>query len=731
MSGNILFLTDADRLRKTGWMWLLLFCFVSRTAAQEICITDSSRSSFISASLEQLVDSSNRLSPEQVARSSGFIPLKGRIPVLTGTVNNAWYRFTVRNQSHSALFLNIGYPNLSRLRLFELNAAGPVSIGSQGNDSLNRFALDATPNLVFNLNLPADSSRTYLLQVFSEHPIILPAEIHTYDSLHGSINIQTIVTGLYLGVLGIMFLYNLFVFFSTRDRSYLYYIVYIFFLALAQITAAGYGFRYLWPQSPGFNYYAVVFTSDFSALSGLLFSIHFLRTGFYTPRLNRWLQILCGIYVVGLVAAVFRQLGISYAILNYNGLVSVLSVLTASVLIARKGFKPAYFYIIAWLLLLISFAILIFRNLSIVPYNNFTTYVIYLGSAIEVALLSIALADKINALRKEKEDSQAEALRVSQENEKLVRDQNIILERRVAERTEELQASNENLSDALQNLKDAQTQLVEAEKMASLGQLTAGIAHEINNPINFVKSNIKPLQLDIQDLLEVITAYESLHTASADAVPAKLTEIDKLKKQIDLGFVKDEIESLVKGIREGAERTAEIVMGLRTFSRLDESEVKTVNVHEGIDSTLVLLKNALPDYIKIHKEYTAHGEIECYPGKLNQVFMNILSNGIQAVKQKEVKEAEESIIIRTRDTADGIEISIRDSGIGMTDEVRQKIFDPFFTTKDVGEGTGLGLSIVYKIIEKHQGRIQVISEKGKGAEFVISLFKTLPETAVN
>lgn len=718
-------------LKRSCLSGLLLLVLFSGSQAQVIRITDQQSSSFVSASLEQLVDPTNQLTAAQVNQSTGFVQLKGSIPVFSGAVKNAWFRFTVQNSSVSpTLLLNIAYPNLSQVSLYAADSNQTRMLGRQGTEIHATAVIAGSPNLVYDLQLAPGATHRYLLHVYSEHPIIVPAEVHTYDALHNSINIQTIVTGLYLGVLAVMFLYNLFLFYGTRDNSYLYYIIYIFCLALAQVTVAGYGYRYLWPEQAWLNRYAVVFTSTFSALSGLIFSIHFLRTKFYTPKLHRWLLLLASVYVAGLICSLLSLPGISYAILNYNGLVSVVSVLATSVIIARKGFKAAYFYLFAWLLLLVSFCILIFRNLSLLPYNNFTTYTIYLGSALEVALLSIALADKINALRKEKEQSQAEALKASLENEKLVRDQNIVLERKVAERTEELQATNENLSDTLQNLKDTQSQLVEAEKMASLGQLTAGIAHEINNPINFVKSNIKPLQLDINDLVEVIDAYEQLHGASAEEIPVKLTEIEKLKKQIDLGYVRTEIDSLVKGIQEGAERTAEIVLGLRTFSRLDESEVKTVNVHEGIESTIVLLKNALPPNITIQKDFQAQGEIECFPGKLNQVFMNILSNGIQAIKEKEEQSETESITISTRDIEDRMEISIRDTGMGMTDEVRQKIFDPFFTTKDVGEGTGLGLSIVYKIIQKHGGKIEVHSTRGKGAEFVISLFRVLPETAL-
>ncbi len=724
-------------VKKTGKSFLIglffLFGFYSPVFAQVIHITDQAQSALISSDLEQLVDSGKVSAVAEIYQSSLFEKSKGRIPVFPNNVKSVWFRFSIQNDANSSsLLLNIAYPNLSKLSLYKLDSgAAPVLIGEEGNQVSSPQKVAGSPNFIFDLGLKQGSSQQYLLHVYSEHPIIVAGEIHTYDSIHKSINLQTIVTGLYLGVLGVMFLYNLFLFYGTKDKNYLYYIIYIFFLAIAQTTVAGYEFRYLWQNFPWVNKYAVVFTSSLSAASGLVFSMHFLRTSFYTRKLHIWLNILLGIYIVGMICGLFSQLSISYNILNFNGLVSVLSVLTTCVVIARKGFKPAYFYLIAWLLLLVSFVILILRNISVIPYNNFSTYIIYFGSAVEVALLSIALADKITALRKEKEKSQAEALKASLENEKLVRDQNVMLEKKVAERTEELQSSNTNLSAAMKDLQDTQIQLVESEKMASLGQLTAGIAHEINNPINFVKSNIKPLQLDINDLIEVIDAYDGLHTATDAEIPAKLAQIEKLKKQIDISFVKNEIESLVKGIKEGAERTAEIVLGLRNFSRLDESEVNIVNVHEGIDSTLVLLKNAMPPNIVIKRNFEAHGEIECFPGKLNQVFMNILSNGIQAIKEKEEQQAEESLTISTKDTEEGIEISIKDSGMGMTEEVKQKIFDPFFTTKDVGEGTGLGLSIVYKIIQKHGGKIEVVSSRGNGAEFIISLYKALPQSALS
>jgi hypothetical protein len=259
--------------------------------------------------------------------------------------------------------------------------------------------------------------------------------------------------------------------------------------------------------------------------------------------------------------------------------------------------------------------------------------------------------------------------------------------------------------------------LVNAEKMASLGQLTAGIAHEINNPINFVISNVAPLKRDISDLLELLNKYGEIRDEKG--VMDKLTEIQELKEQLDTDYVVKEIDLLLKGIDEGASRTSEIVRGLQNFSRLDEDGLKMANIHTGIDATLLLLNSALnAKNIQVVKDYGNFGDIECQPGKLNQVFMNILNNAIQAFDGQAINK---EIRIHTEKTDDHIIISFKDSAGGMPEDVRRRIFEPFFTTKGVGEGSGLGLSIVYGIVEKHKGKIKVESELGKGTEFIITL----------
>jgi signal transduction histidine kinase len=395
--------------------------------------------------------------------------------------------------------------------------------------------------------------------------------------------------------------------------------------------------------------------------------------------------------------------------------------LVVGIIIARKGSRTAKFFTIAWSIFLIGVFIHAFKDFGILPYNYFTNYMMPVGSAIETILLSFALADRIKILQKDKEESQADALRISKENEDIIKRQNIILDIKVTERTVELQKSNEELNITLKNLKDTQSKLVDAEKMASLGQLTAGIAHEINNPINFVSSSVKPLKRDIADIITILDKYDELSTDGN--AEAKIKEVNSLKKELDLDYLKEEIGTLLTGIEDGANRTAEIVKGLRNFSRMDEDDLKMANIHEGIDSSLVLLNSTLGGRIDIIKDYGDIPSIECYAGKLNQVFMNILTNATQAISSNKESQGKGTIHIKTYNKDQNVVIRIKDSGTGMPEEVRNKIFEPFFTTKDVGEGTGLGLSIVFSIIEAHKGYIEVESEQGKGTEFIITLPK--------
>ncbi|AFY82852.1 sensor histidine kinase [Oscillatoria acuminata] len=276
------------------------------------------------------------------------------------------------------------------------------------------------------------------------------------------------------------------------------------------------------------------------------------------------------------------------------------------------------------------------------------------------------------------------------------------------------------VEEQLQEIQQAQTQLIQTEKMSSLGQLVAGIAHEINNPINFITGNIEHSNHYIQDILEIVNLYQKEHTNPSP-------ELQELIEDVDLEFVIADLSKMLSSMSMGSERIRQIVLSLRNFSRLDESEKKRVNIHEGIDSTLLLCNHRLHPHVEVITRYEELEPIECYPAQLNQVFMHLISNAIDALESQPQKESQpgkppHQIIIQTHQLNDrSIQIKIADNGPGIDEAIRSKIFDPFYTTKPPGKGTGLGLSIVYRVVEKHGGQIEVGSEPGRGAEFIITL----------
>ncbi|MGD1847599.1 MAG: ATP-binding protein, partial [Salibacteraceae bacterium] len=343
------------------------------------------------------------------------------------------------------------------------------------------------------------------------------------------------------------------------------------------------------------------------------------------------------------------------------------------------------------------------------------------GSAL-VFLIVLKRTQEARQIRKELERMVQERTREVVAQKDKIEKTNARLEQisqEIAQQRDQVAEKNEELNATLDKLTKTQTKLVASEKMASLGQLTAGVAHEINNPINFVSGNVQPLKRDLNDLLEVLSNYDEV--IEEQGLTDRFERVKALKDELDYEFLVQEIGQLIEGIEVGARRTAEIVKGLKNFSRLDENEAKLADLNEGLQSTLLILQNEFKNRVEVVKDFGELPSILCFPGKLNQVFMNILSNAGQAI------DGPGKIYLKTWADREFVHISIRDTGKGMKDEVRNHIFEPFFTTKDVGSGTGLGLSISFGIIENHYGTIKVESEMGKGSTFIITLPLRPPE----
>lgn len=272
------------------------------------------------------------------------------------------------------------------------------------------------------------------------------------------------------------------------------------------------------------------------------------------------------------------------------------------------------------------------------------------------------------------------------------------------EMSRKISLGRQQLEQKLEELKNTQATLIHSAKMASLGQLVAGVAHELNNPIGFIYSNIAHLREYVVKLQKVWEAAEK-HPK----------DLEKIKEEVDYNYILEDLPKLIDSCEDGARRTRDIVLGLRNFSRLDEAQLKKVSIKEGLQNTLKLLASEIKNKITVHEDYGKMDSVRCYASQLNQVFMNIISNGAQAI------EKNGDIWIKTWQKNNFAYISIRDSGPGIPKEAMDKIFDPFFTTKPVGQGTGLGLSISYGIIQKHGGEITVKSDKGMGTEFIIKV----------
>ena len=279
----------------------------------------------------------------------------------------------------------------------------------------------------------------------------------------------------------------------------------------------------------------------------------------------------------------------------------------------------------------------------------------------------------------------------------------------------ELIKTNRDLKEVNSKLSDAQSKLIQSEKLASIGQLAAGVAHEINNPIGFIFSNFGTLEQYLEDLFQMLDAYEQAEASVSDG--AALARIRSLKADLDIDYLKEDIPNLMRESRDGIQRVRKIVQDLKDFSRVDaRQEWESVDLHAGIDSTLNIVNNEIKYKADVVKHYGALPEIQCLPSELNQVFMNLLVNAAHAITAERG-----TITISTGVEGANVWVEVADTGAGIAQENLKRIFDPFFTTKPVGKGTGLGLSLSYGIVQKHSGRMEVHSELGVGTRFRITL----------
>lgn len=671
----------------------------------------------------ELEDPGGKYSINSVVSNTGFHHINSSLPVLKYSKSITWLKFILKNKTSRAFVpITIGASVIDDFNLYFVDPASHHIINLSSAVPYRNTKLIKQNSSFINCIIFPDSVRTVYLRIKSNASGVIPVEINSANSFFKNADSENIIVGGFIGIILIMTLYNFMLFIIVGDVSYLYYVLFIIFLGFSQVLLRGYGNSFFVSSRYILNNYYIPLSRVFLGYAVILFTSEFLQLKQNIKPYFKYYYSLYAIYTLALIEIISGNVVIAYNLITIAVAITSATLLFIGCLLYYKGFRPAKYFMIGWGLFLVSILISIARNKGFIPHNDFTSSIILYSSALELVLFSVALADKINFYRHQKNESQLLSLTIAKENERLITEQNILLETEVNIRTQELIQTNQDLSAIIEHLKSAQIKLIETEKMASLGQLTAGVAHEINNPINFVSSNIKPLRLDFLELCSLLDKYNE-----AGDNPDKqelLILAREYKQSIDFNFVKVEILSLLDGIEEGALRTTEIVQSLRTFSRTDELILKPTDINKAILNTLILLRNSIPANIEIKHVLNKLQLLNCYPGKINQVLMNLLNNSIQAIKAKK-QQNNDSIMIVTTDHPENITIEITDTGTGMSNEVKQRIFEPFYTTKNVGEGTGLGLSIVFGITEDHNGTIDIQSEQGKGTIFTMTLPKNL------
>ena len=698
---------------RTAWIGVFL-AMISTVGAQE----------FIGTRVESLDQS---LTPalmgvEAVALSENWSAHTDRVPNLGLSDDVQWIRVILDSKTENGMLLEIQNAGIDELTGYMICDGKVTASFERGVIASSHVESTMGTYPTFPIPLTECDELTVLFRLKSSKPLLLPMRIAGPREIIGDSHQRDVLFAAYFGVILVMLLYNLFLFFSVGDRSYLEYSLFILMIGGTQLVLNGYT-SYLQIQSlPWLNLRITHFFGVFSGLTTIVFVQNFLRLSRYVPWLHKLLNFYFVIYFIAFVLAIFGQLIWSYNVINFCA-AAIFFCIPGSIITMRKGYAPAKYFLLAFTIFIIAVLVFVLKDSGIIPYNAWTFFALPLGSAIEMVVLSLALASRINQLKKESAIAREEQMRSLQLNERLVREQNNVLEDRVKSRTADLEEMNSTMRATLEELQSAQQQLVQSEKLASIGQLTAGIAHELNNPINFVSSSAQSLRRDFEDLNEVVDAVKTLDPAMED-IGSKVEALKSKLAKLDIDFTQREIDELLKGIEDGTMRTSEIVRGLRIFSRMDGDNFIQAQVNELIESTLIVLRSNLKDVATVR--YTLADNlplVTCQPGRLNQVFMNIITNAAQSMEGLEREFEDNEVYIQTALTESigqsWIEVRIKDSGVGMPEGVKSQIFDPFFTTKPVGEGTGLGLSIVMGILRDHNAEVEVESEEGLGSEFII------------
>ncbi len=655
------------------FLWIILVFSLNSFGQTTILLHDSLELQDIGKQTHYLEDASLKLSIEEIINDNLDIQFEEYTQEtlnFSSTASAYWVKFNITKSAPGNFYLNVGSAYIDSISLYEFDETNQlISTRHTGDDLPFNTREIEVGNYLFAFDFDVNRSRTFYLRVKSDQPLFFPLRVGTLPQFLSYEHDLDFLQGIYFGFMLMIFLYNLFLYFSTRERIYLYYIAYVFSITWFMASVFGYYFEYFWPNIPFINQIVVV-SSGLTMITATLFTQKFLNTkeSGSTMHKGSMVFLIIGILICALVLLGFKIEGLKLA--QGGLLIMAAFFLILGIRFKLKGYRPAKYYLLAWgaLIIGICFAILESLNLTFVmSYLN----AMQIGSALEVLLLSFALGDRINMYKKQKEDAQLEALLAAKENERLIQEQNIILEKKVQERTAEVAKQNEELV----NLNKEKDMLVNV------------VAHDLRTPLSHIR------------LLIQLIDVTSLHLT--DDQKSYLTEIDnsadRLKQMIGRILNIHALETnRVKLMNQVIDLVALVNYVVRCFRlTAEEKEIEMVSTSQSGDH-----------FVEVDKNY------------MIQVLENLVSNAIK------FSERGSKVALHVKSQDDRTYVIVEDQGPGISEEDQKKLFGRFqklSAQPTEGEASiGLGLSIVKKYIESMNGEIHCESELGIGTKFIIS-----------
>lgn len=703
--------------------FLITFLPAGVLSAQQVSFTIDPSMEHVSLgkNIEILEDKTGELtildvtSPEM---SQHFSPSEDEEPSFGFTSSAYWVKLTIKNPLDDPVewFLEIGYPLIDFIDLYIPDGYGAFVVKKTGDRLPFNTREISYRNVLFRLNENPDSQKTYYVRFETSSSMNFPLHFWLQDALLEKISVEQILFGVFYGAVLIMIIYNVFLFLGFRDRSYVYYVLFITSFGLLQLALNGLAFQYLWSNWSWWANVNVPFFIFASSITLSQLGRYALNTKENAPLWDKILKFENILFIAGMLFSLLMPYAVSIRIGTASAIIAIVGLIIISLICVKQRHRPAYYFTAAWSLFFFGVILFSLKTFGVLPSNFITNWSIQIGAFAMLVLLSLALGDRINTEKKEKYLAQKEVLKGQQQLVETLKESERILEQRVSERTAELEAQNISLNKKTKELQDSHAQLIQAEKMASLGELTAGIAHEIKNPLNYI-NNFAELSVGLVDDLK--------------------QDIEKIKDSMDSKTV-EHVDEILKDltynageIKQSGSRADNIIQGMLLHSRGGDGERQDSDINVLLDQYLALAYHSMRAQhstfeATMENDYDESiGKVSVVPQDLGRVFLNILNNACHAIFEK-TKNSEvgysPTLSVSTKSLGNKIEIRIRDNGHGIPEEIKDKIFNPFFTTKPTGEGTGLGLSLSYDIIVKeHRGDIKVESEKGSFTEFIITL----------